>query len=139
MIWDFDDEGSGRLSWKLFQAMYYRLQAKDAAAYEPRRLYNIADFLMFDADKSGTIDKEEAVRIFRRRFGTQGAEQARAAMWKANNKKKAPGDFGTDEDTSLTFTDFLKWDRKIFRDQAAAASKGGRGGMRLPPIGGSPR
>eukprot|EP01052_Picozoa_sp_SAG31_P022990 SAG31_NODE_1860_length_7048_cov_6.740325_3_plen_101_part_00 len=99
---------------------------------------------MFDADKSGTIDKEEAVRIFRKRFGSQGAEQARAAMWKHSNKTKATDEapYGTEEDTLLSFSDFLRWDRKIFRDQVAGAPGharvGGTARVRLPPIG-SPR
>ena len=42
--------------------MYYRLAAPGNSPFEPRRLYNVSDFLMFDEDKSGTIDKDEAVR-----------------------------------------------------------------------------
>jgi hypothetical protein len=85
------------------------------------------------------------VRIFRKRFGAQGAEQARSAMWKGSGKKKvAGGDAAAaagavDEDTSLTFTDFLRWDRKIFREQVAAAPGQPRIGrtaqVKLPPIG----
>ena len=135
--------------------MYYRLAAPGNSPFEPRRLYNVSDFLMFDEDKSGTIDKDEAVRappalvrirprplgrrrwppvngcararahslgrgrrqvrIFRRRFGKEGAEAARKAMWEANEPQ--PGDVPGEDNTQISFSEFLKWDRKILKVQ----------------------
>ena len=40
--------------------MYFRCQEAEAnCVHEPRGLYNLIQFLMSDADKGGTIDREE--------------------------------------------------------------------------------
>jgi hypothetical protein len=40
-----------------------------AAGYEPRRLYNVVEFMMNDKDDSGTVSAEEAMQILYMRFG----------------------------------------------------------------------
>ena len=39
------------------------------AGYEPRRLFNVVEFLMNDKDDSGSVSVEEAMQILYLRFG----------------------------------------------------------------------
>merc|ERR1712166_1324546 len=52
---------------------FYRAK-EDVLGWEPRKLYNIVDFMMVDKDCSGTIDRDECMEIFYRRFGANGLE-----------------------------------------------------------------
>ena len=50
--------------------MYSWLSAA-SAGYEPRRLYNVAEFLMNDKDNSGKVSVEEVMQILFLRYGRQ--------------------------------------------------------------------
>ncbi|KAK3273721.1 Outer dynein arm docking complex 3 [Cymbomonas tetramitiformis] len=65
MIWEIDDKF---VSWPEFQAMYQRCR-KDKTGYEPRRLFNVVEFIINDKDNSGTVSVEEAMQILYVRYG----------------------------------------------------------------------
>mmetsp|Transcript_6970 Transcript_6970/g.19018 ORF Transcript_6970/g.19018 Transcript_6970/m.19018 type:complete len:95 (-) Transcript_6970:1963-2247(-) len=48
--------------------MYHRCRV-DRTGYEPRRLFNIVEFMMNDRDGSGSVSVEEAMQILYLRFG----------------------------------------------------------------------
>jgi hypothetical protein len=48
--------------------MYYRVRAS-TEQHEPRDLFHLIEFVMIDVDDSGTIDLDEAMNIFRTRYG----------------------------------------------------------------------
>ena len=52
---------------------------RHAAGYEPRRLYNVAEFLMNDKDGSGKVSVEEVMQILFLRYGRQLLDSVRRA------------------------------------------------------------
>jgi calmodulin len=103
MIWEVDDDCDRAVSWAEFQAMFTRCRndktgarpdrasAPAAAApsaprpaaragFEPRRLYNVVEFLMNDKDDSGAVSVEEVMGILYLRYGRQLLDSARAHL-----------------------------------------------------------
>eukprot|EP00959_Pyramimonas_sp_CCMP1952_P269072 5625551-Pyramimonas_sp.AAC.1 len=70
MIWEVDEDCDQCVSWSEFQSMYHRCRA-DLTGYEPRRLFNVVEFIMNDKDDSGTVSVEEAMQILYLRYGKQ--------------------------------------------------------------------
>jgi len=73
MIWEVDENNDGGVDWDEFVTMFYRAK-DDELGWEPRKLYNIVDFMMVDKDCSGTIDVDECMEILYRRFGKNDLE-----------------------------------------------------------------
>ncbi len=84
--------------------MFYRVR-QDTSGWEPRRLFNVVEFMMHDKDCSGTIDMDECMEILFRRFGKDLLE----------SKVKEFMDQDEDESKDITFTEFLQMDRRTFR------------------------
>lgn len=70
MIWEVDEDCDKCVNWDEFQAMYHRCRS-DKTGYEPRRLFNVVEFLMNDKDESGKVSVEEAMSIIFLRYGRQ--------------------------------------------------------------------
>ena len=70
MIWEVDDDCDKRVTWPEFQSMFTRCR-NDKTGYEPRRLYNVAEFLMNDKDGNGNVSVEEVMQILFLRYGRQ--------------------------------------------------------------------
>eukprot|EP00898_Chlorokybus_atmophyticus_P002172 jgi/Chlat1/2956/Chrsp2S08911 len=68
MIWEVDEDCDKVVTWVEFQQMYNRCR-NDKTGYEPRRLFNVVEFMMNDKDSSGTVSAEEAMQILYMRFG----------------------------------------------------------------------
>ena len=68
MIWEVDDDCDKCVNWSEFQAMYHRCR-NDKTGYEPRRLFNVVEFLMNDKDNDGAVSVEEAMQILFLRHG----------------------------------------------------------------------
>jgi hypothetical protein len=51
--------------------------------YEPRRLYNVAEFLMNDKDKGGSVSVEEVMQILFLRYGRQLLDSVRGRLRRA--------------------------------------------------------
>lgn len=68
MIWEIDDDCDKCVNWHEFQAMFYRCRG-DKTGYEPRRFFNVVEFLLNDKDDSGSVSLEEATQILYLRFG----------------------------------------------------------------------
>jgi len=68
MIWEVDDDCDKCVNWPEFQAMYHRCR-NDKTGYEPRRLFNVVEFLMNDKDDNGSVSVEEAMQILYLRHG----------------------------------------------------------------------
>jgi len=69
MIWEVDEDYDRCISWVEFQAMYQRCRG-DKAGIEPRRLFNIVEFIMNDKDDGGTVSMEEVMEILYLRYGS---------------------------------------------------------------------
>lgn len=68
MIWEVDEDCDGAVDWNEFQSMYHRCRS-DRAGREPRRLFNLTEFIMNDKDFSGRVSLEEAMQILYLRYG----------------------------------------------------------------------
>ena len=70
VIWEVDDNMSGRLSMSEFLTVYRRAHA-DESGFEPKRFWSIVEFLLMDRDSSGEISLDEAMTTI---FERQGAD-----------------------------------------------------------------
>jgi len=101
IIWEVDEDHDCALTWEEFKKTYYRVR-HDQTGWEPRRLFNVIDFMMHDKDSSGTIDVDECTEIFFRRFGSDMLEE-KVKDFMAQDE---------DGDSDITFTEFLHMDQK---------------------------
>jgi len=116
MIWEVDDDCDKCVNWPEFQAMYHRCR-NDNTGYEPRRLFNVVEFLMNDKDDNGSVSVEEAMQILYLRHGRSLLDTQLEEI------------FGTSDTNSmkdLSLTEFLKSLNtshvKQLRSKAAAKS-----------------
>jgi Ca2+-binding EF-hand superfamily protein len=58
IIWEVDDRRHGGLTWKDFVSVYNRVRT-DQYGMEPRRMYTIIEFCLFDLDASGVVGLNE--------------------------------------------------------------------------------
>ena len=65
---------------------------------EPRKLFNVVEFMMHDKDSSGTIDMDECMEILFRRFGKEDLEQRTNEFFKHD----------LDGDNNISFMEFQK-------------------------------
>ncbi|KAL1512289.1 hypothetical protein AB1Y20_005551 [Prymnesium parvum] len=112
MIWEIDEDCDRCVTWEEFKAMFYRVR-NDKSGWEPRRLFNVVEFMMHDKDCSGTIDLDECMEILFRRFGKDMLES------------KVNEFMSNDEDHSecISFSEFLSMDRS--NDQAGTRKNPG--------------
>ena len=68
MIWEVDDDMDGCISKAEFIKTYKRC-VNDKEFMEPRQLYNLIQFLMFDSNFKGTISEEETLQLLYIRHG----------------------------------------------------------------------
>jgi len=73
LIWEVDEDCDGMLSWDEFKGMFFCVR-NDKTGWEPRRLFNLVEFMMYDKDQGGSIDMDECMEIFFRRFGKLNLE-----------------------------------------------------------------
>ena len=69
VMWEVDDNMSGRLSMNDYLMTYRRSQV-DESGFEPKRFFSIVEFLLMDRDSSGEISLDEAMQTL---FERQGA------------------------------------------------------------------
>ena len=67
IIWEVDDDLDGYVSKDEFQTMYKRC-ISDETGLEPRKLFNLVSFLMYDKTFKGTVTVEETLQILYVRY-----------------------------------------------------------------------
>ena len=67
IIWEVDDDLDGYVSKEEFQTMYKRC-ISDESGLEPRKLYNLVQFLMYDKTFKGRVTVEETLQILYVRY-----------------------------------------------------------------------
>ena len=95
IIWEVDDDCDGVLNWEEFQSLYYRV-GKDEHGKEPRRMYTIIEYCLFDIDGRGCVEIKEVMEMFYKRYG-RIAELAEK-----------------DKTGSITFRQFVKRDTAFY-------------------------
>ena len=68
IIWEVDDDLDGFVSREEYQTMYKRC-ISDKTGLEPRKLYNLVTFLMYDRTFKGRVTVEETLQILYVRYG----------------------------------------------------------------------
>lgn len=69
MIWEVDDDIDGVVSWKEYIKMYKRC-TRDKENLEPRKLFNLVTFLMYDSKEfKGRIIEEDTLQLLLVRHG----------------------------------------------------------------------
>uniref|UniRef100_A0A6U7DPL6 EF-hand domain-containing protein n=1 Tax=Haptolina brevifila TaxID=156173 RepID=A0A6U7DPL6_9EUKA len=97
MIWEVDEDCDHCVSWDEFKLMFHRCR-QDKTGLEPRKLFNVVEFMMHDKDSSGTIDMDECMEILFRRFGKEQLEERTNDFFKHD----------TDGDNAISFAEFQK-------------------------------
>jgi len=97
MIWEVDEDCDHAVSWDEFKLMFHRCR-NDRTGLEPRKLFNVVEFMMHDKDSSGTIDMDECMEILFRRFGKEQLEEKTNEFFKHD----------TDGDNAISFAEFQK-------------------------------
>ena len=97
MIWEVDEDCDKCVSWEEFKLMFERCR-HDKTGLEPRKLFNVVEFIMHDKNQIGSIDLDEAITLLYARFGKEPVDKA---MSEINT------DDGTSE-KSMSFTTMTK-------------------------------
>lgn len=63
--------------------MFYRVR-DDQTGCEPRKLFNLVDFLMLDKNHSGAVDQDECMTVLWARYGKELVTEHNDAMAKEN-------------------------------------------------------
>jgi calmodulin len=127
MIWEVDEDCDHCVSWDEFKLMFNRCR-NDRTGLEPRKLFNVVEFMMHDKDSSGTIDMDECMEILFRRFGKDQLEERTNEFFKHD----------TDGDNAISFAEFQKQMAAIRpkRREAGKPSNGNRSTTSSVSVGG---
>tara|TARA_B110001452_G_scaffold194785_1_gene164790 strand:- start:231 stop:920 length:690 start_codon:yes stop_codon:yes gene_type:complete len=115
MIWEVDENGDKAVQWEEFKTMADHVR-HDKKGLEPRKMFNLAEFMMVDKDGSGSIDLDECMEILFRRYGKDGLE-AKTAEFMSLDTGGVPGEEG---DNAISFSEFLAGIAKT-EDKSATA------------------
>lgn len=99
-IWEVDDDLDNMVAWDEFLIMYQRC-ISDQTGYEPRNLFNLVQFLMYDKDFHGRISVEQTLQILFVRHG-RGELDAEIAEIFGDQQKGPDG-----QELKITFSQFL--------------------------------
>lgn len=100
-IWEVDDDLDGFVSKDEFQIMYKRCRY-DKTGLEPRKLYNLTQFLMYDKEFRGRVTVEETLQILFIRHGRDRLDYEIEAIFGVDEKNTD----GTEK--SITFGEYLE-------------------------------
>ena len=125
LIWEIDDDGDGKLSWKEFEETHLRLVHYNFdnpnGAYEPRGFFNLIEFSLLDKDGSGDVDATEVIAVFYRRYGKAGALKKLDMLVEQQALEQ-----------TITFTDFLQADNKMREAARRGVAKSRRRAVEPP-------
>ena len=88
-IWEVDNDLDGYVSKEEFTTMYKRCISDDSGL-EPRKLFNLMQFLMYDKGYNGRVTVEETLQILYVRHGRERLDDEIRAIF-GNNEKNADG------------------------------------------------
>lgn len=77
MIWEVDDDNDGTVSWEEFKKMIWRGRS-DKTGYEPKKLFNVSQFLSLDRDGDGHVSTEECMEMVVHHYGRQKLDEVSA-------------------------------------------------------------
>ena len=101
MIWEVDDDLDHFVSWDEFLIMYQRCVEDHKTGLEPRNLFHLVQFLMYDRDFTGTISVEQTLQILFVRFGREKLDAEIQEIFGSEQKKM-------DEESRIGFDEFIR-------------------------------
>mmetsp|Transcript_22502 Transcript_22502/g.38473 ORF Transcript_22502/g.38473 Transcript_22502/m.38473 type:complete len:218 (+) Transcript_22502:51-704(+) len=119
-IWEVDDDNDGCVDWDEFRTMFYRVR-DDTTGCEPRKLFNVVDFLMLDKNHSGAVDMDECVTLLWSRYGREVVEENLKAMKKENTFEMADAA----NEKNINFSFFSEIQRRCKKLRAGSGIKPG--------------
>mmetsp|Transcript_27213 Transcript_27213/g.36358 ORF Transcript_27213/g.36358 Transcript_27213/m.36358 type:complete len:153 (+) Transcript_27213:186-644(+) len=118
IIWEVDDDLDSYVSKQEFETMYKRC-ISDSQDQEPRQLYNLVTFLMYDKDFRGRVTIEETLQILFVRHGRKNLDDEIRAIFGDEQRDK-----DTSEEKSITYSEYVnKITRRALKKQSAALGK----------------
>ena len=83
IIWEVDDDLDGYISWDEFMTMYKR-SISDVTGLEPRKFFNLVQFLMYDKSMRGKVTVEETLQIMYVRHGRDNLDSEITSIFGAD-------------------------------------------------------
>lgn len=68
MIWECDEDLDQCLNWNEFKLLYSR-NLQDRTGLEPSRMFNLAQFLIYDKSRSGRVSVDDTMNMLYARYG----------------------------------------------------------------------
>ena len=122
---EVDDDLDGYISKHEFITMYKRC-ISDPSDLEPRQLYNLVTFLMYDATFKGRVTIEETLQILFVRHGRKNLDEEIKAIFGEEQR-----DRDSSEEQSITYSEYVsKITRRALDKQAAYLGKRKANGRR---------
>mmetsp|Transcript_11133 Transcript_11133/g.28973 ORF Transcript_11133/g.28973 Transcript_11133/m.28973 type:complete len:201 (+) Transcript_11133:41-643(+) len=107
MIWEVDEDCDRHVSWDEFLGMFNRCK-RDETGLEPRKLFQVVEFMMHDVDNGGTISQDELMEILFSRFGKDKLLEKTREFF----PKSEVGE-GAEAEQAITFIEFRKFMQTI--------------------------
>lgn len=101
-IWEVDDDLDQMVGWDEFLTMYQRC-ISDQTGNEPRNLFHLVQFLMYDKDFHGRISVEQTLQILFVRHGRGELDAEIAEIFGDQQSQKGPDG----QELKITFSQFL--------------------------------
>ena len=105
MIWEVDDDADGYVCYDEFIRMYKRC-IKDDQGLEPRKLFNLAYFLMFKPDFTGTVSEEDTLELLFVRYGRERLDEEIRAIF--GDDDKGYSNDNNSEERTITYPEYIK-------------------------------
>lgn len=99
-IWEVDDDLDQMVGWDEFLTMYQRC-ISDQTGNEPRNLFNLVQFLMYDKEFHGQISVEQTLQIIYVRHGRSNLDEEIKEIF-GDQQKGSDG-----QELKITFSQFL--------------------------------
>ena len=100
IIWEVDDDLDGYVSRDEYHTMYKRC-ISDETGLEPRKLFNLTQFLMYDKTFKGRVTVEETLQILFVRYGRDNLDSEITAIFGEDEKNED----GSEKE--ITFGDYV--------------------------------
>ncbi|CAD7958757.1 unnamed protein product [Amoebophrya sp. A120] len=107
MIWEVDDDLDQHVSWEEFLVMYQRC-ISDRTGLEPRGLFNLVQFLMYDKDNLGSISVEQTLQILFVRYGREKLDAEIQEIFGDDGDKQSGRTAADGQEKRITFSEYLQ-------------------------------
>jgi len=117
IIWEVDDDLDGFVSRDEYHTMYKRC-ISDETGLEPRKLYNLVTFLMYDKTFKGRVTVEETLQILYVRCGRENLDEQIEFIF-GNDDGEDQNDRNDDgSEKEITFGEYVdKMNKRALQEQ----------------------